>query len=102
MTDADEVRLELPRDLGMEQVEPLRARLAPRLDAPAVVLSGAAVARLHAASLQLLAAFVATRAAGGRATRWQDFSPELRAAVARLGLDPVLGLAGPARSQEQS
>ena len=97
MTTAAEVRLDLPEDFGIESAGALRALLAAHVDAEAVALGAGGVARLHTAGLQLLAAFIATRAAEGHATRWQDPSPELRGAAARLGLDTVLGLDGPAR-----
>lgn len=98
MSAAREVRVELPPDLGIEHAGALHALLAPHLGAAAVALSGAGVTRLHAAGLQLLASFIVTRAAAGHETRWHDPSPGLRGAAARLGLDTVLGLDGPARS----
>ena len=98
MTAAGEIRLDLPENFGIEHAGALRALLAPHVDAGAVTLGGANVHRLHAAGLQVLTAFITTRAAAGHATRWHDPSPELRGAAARLGLDTVLGLGGPARA----
>jgi hypothetical protein len=97
VTATGEVRLDLPEDFGIEHASALRALLAPHVGADAVALGGANVHRLHTAGLQLLAAFIATRAAEGRATRWHEPSPELRGAAARLGLDVALGI-DPARS----
>ena len=97
MNAPDEIRLELPEDFGIEHAASLRELLAPHVDAATVALGGTNVHRLHTAGLQLLAAFITTRAAAGHATRWHDPSPELRGAAARLGLDAALGIA-PARS----
>lgn len=90
--------LELPEDFGIEHAGALYAMLAPYVETPgAVTLGGSRVTRLHTAGLQVLAAFVRTRTAFGRVTRWQDPSPELCSGAARLGLEAVLGLARPAR-----
>ena len=71
----------------------MHALLKPQLDnSEPVTLSGGEVTRLHAASLQVLAAFVRARSQAGHATRWLDPSRELRAGAARLGLLPLLGL----------
>lgn len=87
-------RLALPAVLGIEQAAALHAQLAPLLDhAGPVTLEGAEVERLHTATLQVLAAFVRTRHKAGRATAWQAPSLALRQAAARLGLEPLLGLA---------
>ena len=85
--------LNLPADLGIEKAAELHALLAPYVDAPGpVALAASGVSRLHTAGLQVLAAFVRTRAAAGRATVLQDPSTELRGAAARLGLAAHLGL----------
>lgn len=85
--------LGLPAELGIENAAALRALLAPRLaDEGVVVLAAAGVARLHTAGLQVLAAFVSSRAAAGRGTVLDNPSAELRSAAARLGLVPLLGL----------
>jgi anti-anti-sigma regulatory factor len=85
--------LSLPADLGVENAAALKALLAARYDDEAAVTVGAsAVTRLHAAGLQVLAAFFHGRAANGRATALDSPSAELRAAAARLGLGPLLGL----------
>lgn len=85
--------IELPADLGIEGAHALYAALAPRLDAAAaLILDGARVSRAHAAGLQVLAAFVRTRAAAGRATHWRDPSPALRKGAASLGLQGALAL----------
>lgn len=85
--------LSLPADLGIEDAAALKALLAPRYDDEAAVTVGAAaVTRLHAAGLQVLAAFFHGRAANGRVTELESPSAELRAAAARLGLGPLLGL----------
>lgn len=91
--------LDLPEDFGIEHAGALYALLAPHVETPgAVTLGGSRVSRLHTAGLQVLAAFVRTRTAFGRVTRWQDPSPELCSGAARLGLESLLGLAKPARS----
>lgn len=92
-TPAPGETLSLPADLGIENAASLKALLAARYDDEAAVTVGAAgVTRLHAAGLQLLAAFFHGRAANGRATALDNPSAELRAAAARLGLGPLLGL----------
>lgn len=85
--------LSLPADLGIENAAALKALLAARYDDEgSVTVGAAAVTRLHAAGLQLLAAFFHGRAANGRATALESPSAELRAAASRLGLGPLLGL----------
>lgn len=85
--------LSLPADLGIENAVALKALLAVRYDdEPAVAVDAAGVTRLHAAGLQVLAAFFHGRTANGRATVLEHPSAELRAAAARLGLGPLLGL----------
>ena len=82
----------LPADLGIEHAAELQAQLAPHLYVGGVTLAAGEVSRVHTAALQVLGAFVRSRAAGGHATAWQNPSPELREACARLGLDSLLGL----------
>ena len=101
MTAAGDVHLELPEDFGIEHAGALRALLAPHVDTATVTLGAANVHRMHVAGLQVLTAFVTTRAAAGHETRWQDLSPGLRGAAARLGLDTVLGI-DPAQATARS
>lgn len=85
--------LKLPADLGIENSTALHALLLAHVDdAAPVTLAAGEVTRLHAASLQVLAAFVRTRHTAGQATAWQDPSAELRAAANKLGLLQLLGL----------
>ena len=89
--DAD--ALKLPADLGIENSAALHALLAPHLaDTAPVTLAAGEVTRLHAASLQVLVAFVRSRTKAGQATAWQEPSAELRAAAQKLGLVSMLGL----------
>lgn len=83
----------LPAELGIEGAGALYALLAPHLARPGpVTLEAPEVARLHAAALQVLAAFVRTRADAGAATEWHRVAAALREGAARLGLDGLLGL----------
>jgi hypothetical protein len=83
----------LPTDLGIEHAAALHATLAPLLATlEPVALRAEAVCRLHAASLQVLAAFMRDRAAAGSTTTWHNPPPLLRESAARAGLDAVLGL----------
>jgi ABC-type transporter Mla MlaB component len=61
-----------------------------------VMLDASAVERIDTATLQLLAAFVATRAGAGRVVRWRLPSESLVHAADRLGLHTALRLAEPA------
>ena len=93
--DTDEPsRYTLPADLGIEHVAALRQALDAHLEAPQLLLDASAPSRLHAASLQLLAAFCRTRRAAGRGTRWQDASHPFADAVRALGLQTHLQFEG--------
>ena len=92
MSATQEASLALPEDLGIERAGELHASLAPHVDAAAVTLDGSGVGRVHTAGLQVLLAFVHTRAAAGRATRWRAPSPALRKGAASLGLQELLAL----------
>lgn len=83
----------LGSDLGIEGCTALRQTLAGHLDAASLEVDGAAAGRIHAASLQLLAAWWRDRDAAGHDTRWAACSESLQAAARTLGLDAVLGLA---------
>ena len=87
----------LPQDLGIEHSRTLHALLAGHVDAEAVSLAAGDVSRVHTATLQVLCAFVSTRAKAGRATAWSEPSAALTEAAARLGIESLLGLA-PARA----
>jgi anti-anti-sigma regulatory factor len=86
----------IPADLGIESAEPLQTALKPRLsDAAPLVLDGSQVHRLHAASLQVLAALFKQRAAAGRKTQIDNPSDELKAAARICGLSALFGWSNP-------
>lgn len=86
--------LEVPADLGIEGLAALHAQLVPHVaDAGPLTLDGRAVTRVHAAGLQLYAAFCRDRARAGLATAWREPSAALRDAARLLGLDAGLCLA---------
>src|SRR5690554_1873746 len=92
--------LKLDSDLGIEGCSALKQALSGHLDAPSLELDGADAARIHAASLQLLAAWWRARDAAGHETRWTACSESLRDAARILGLEAALGLAAaPAQPQ---
>lgn len=85
--------LVLPADLGIEQVHDLRRILNDVLtQTTPVEIMAADVARIHAAALQLLAAFCRDRRQAGTMTRWSQPSTTLRQAVENLGLSPWIEL----------
>ena len=86
--------LRLPADLGIEHVAALRDELAAQLDATPLALDAGDVSRLHAAALQLLAAFCRERRDAGRATNWRAASATLRDGARVLGLGAMLDLDG--------
>jgi anti-anti-sigma regulatory factor len=84
--------VELPADLGIESAGPLQESLQQAVQStPALTLDGSQVGRLHAASLQVLAALFRQRAAAGLETRIENPSDELKAAARISGLAPVFG-----------
>jgi hypothetical protein len=86
--------VELSPEWGIEASEGLKATLAAHLDATdEVVLAAPDAGRVHSAPIQLLTAFVRTRAQAGRATRIVPCAPALRDAAVSLGLASELGLA---------
>jgi anti-anti-sigma regulatory factor len=88
-----ETTLALPADLGIEHASSLKALLLPAATQPAPVrIDAAAASRLHAATLQLLAAFCRDRRDGGLQTQWVQVSTSLRDAAAVLGLNDLLQL----------
>lgn len=90
-------RVELPADLGIENVAALREQLEAVLDDERPVeLAGASVQRLHTAGLQLLALFCRERQEHGRAVVWHEPVPMLAGAARLLGLGPVLKVPEPA------
>jgi ABC-type transporter Mla MlaB component len=90
-------RVELPADLGIENVAVLREQLEAVLeDERPVELAGAGVQRLHTAGLQLLALFCRERQEHGRAVVWHEPVPMLAGAARLLGLGPVLKVPEPA------
>lgn len=85
--------LSLQADLGIEHLGELQAALQPHLlDDEPLTLAGDQVARVHAAGLQLLHAFVRDRAAQGRSTTITQASPALAAAARQLALAVSLGV----------
>lgn len=81
-------------DLGIEHCTELKDMLAASVTtATPLSLDGDAVARVHTASLQLLAAWWRARADAARPTQWAGASEALRDATRTLGLDAALGLA---------
>lgn len=90
----------LDSDLGIERCTALRDTLAAVLAETSLQVDGAAVERVHSASLQLLAAWWQHRRAAGLDTAWSACAPPLRDAAGRLGLDATLGL-GPVPAQQQ-
>lgn len=83
----------LEPELGIESAARLHAQLAPAIDQKRqVVLDAASVSRLHAASMQVLVAFVRERRDAGRKTRFNDPTAELRQAANALGVGTILGL----------
>ncbi len=86
-------RIVLEPELGIDASGALHALLAPALQTKkTVTIEGGSVARLHGASLQVLCAFVSSRAAAGRKTSLVDPSPLLREGARALGLSSTLGL----------
>ncbi len=78
--------------LTIEQVAAMHAEFGRHLHADSVVLEAGALARVDAAGLQLLAAFVRTARARGVRVEWRSPTPALREATRRLGLGPALRL----------
>jgi anti-anti-sigma regulatory factor len=84
--------VQIPADLGIESAEGLQAELKPRqAEATPLVLDGSQVHRLHAASLQVLAALVKQRGAAGLDTRIENPSDEFKAAARISGLSGLFG-----------
>jgi len=88
--------VEIPADLGIEAAEPLQATLrASLLKKAAVQLDVSQVNRLHAASLQVLAALFKQRSAAGLKTHLQKPSDEFKSAARISGLSSLFGLTHP-------
>lgn len=94
-------QLSLQSDLGTESVADLQPALQPHLhdDAP-LALAGDRVERVHAASLQMLHAFVRDRAANGRHTTLAFASPTLAAAARLSALAISLGVDAPPAAEQ--
>lgn len=86
--------LELPSDLGIEQVAGLRELLSSHLNTPSLSLGGDEVERLHCASLQLLVAWFRARDEAQLKTSWRNPSSRLTEASATLGAAGLLHLEG--------
>lgn len=86
--------LELPADLGIEAAEPLRDALLKKVGGKQVLkLDAAQVGRMHAASLQVLAALFIQRRAAGLETRIENATDDVKSAARITGLSALLGLA---------
>ncbi|MGY0632975.1 STAS domain-containing protein [Luteimonas sp. A478] len=88
--------LTLENDLGIEHCSLLKETLATCLDSSPLQVDAGAVERLHAASLQLLVAWLRDRTSAGLDTRWSACSDALHAAARSLGLEAALDLPAPA------
>jgi ABC-type transporter Mla MlaB component len=83
----------LPADLGIEHAAALKSQLLQAVTrAGPLQIDGAAVSRVHAAALQLLAALCRDRRDSGLTTDWSQASETLRAAATTLGLNDLLEL----------
>jgi ABC-type transporter Mla MlaB component len=88
--------LQIPADLGIEAAEPLLVDLRSKLKGKSTLkLDGSQVSRLHAASLQVLAAVVLQRRGNGLTTEIENPSDELKAAARISGLGQVFGWTTP-------
>ena len=88
--------VEIPADLGIEAAEPLQATLRETLSSKATIeLDASQVNRLHAASLEVLAALFMQRNAAGLKTQLQKPSDEFKAAARISGLSSLFGLSNP-------
>lgn len=85
--------IQLESDLGIDGATRLHAQLAPNLDSKRpLTIDASQVARLHAASMQVLVGFVREREAARRKTRINEPSNELRSAAVALGVHQILGI----------
>lgn len=92
-TSATSMRVQLPAQLDVASVTRLYQMLAPLVDAAgSVILDASAVERVHAAALQVLAAFIRVRASVRGATQLRDVTRVLREAAERAGLSAALAL----------
>lgn len=88
-----ETSITCPHDLDIQHVGGLHSDLCAALDAGRpVVLRAAAVERVDATGVQLLAALFASARKGGIAVRWDGASQPLQEAVRLLGLQEAMGL----------
>jgi anti-anti-sigma regulatory factor len=88
--------IEIPEDLGIEAAEPLLATLkAEAKGKKPLKLDGSKVGRLHAASLQVLAALVLQRRGAGLETHIENPSDEFKAAARISGLGGLFGWSSP-------
>jgi anti-anti-sigma regulatory factor len=90
---AGEVRLVFEPTLSISGARELRDQLEPLLaGSERLVLDASRVERIDAATLQMLAAFVASAYGAKRDTHWQGMSPAFRNAAALLDLNGLLGV----------
>jgi len=83
--------VQIPADLGIESAEALQAELKGRQAEAKLLLDGSQVNRMHAASLQVLAALFKQRGAAGLETRIDNPSDEFKAAARICGLSGLFG-----------
>jgi anti-anti-sigma regulatory factor len=88
--------IQIPEDLGIEAAEPLLEQLrAEAKGKKPLKLDGSKVNRLHAASLQVLAALVLHRRGAGLETQIENPSDEFKAAARICGLGGLFGWSSP-------
>ncbi|SDD61450.1 STAS domain-containing protein [Aquimonas voraii] len=88
--------IQIPEDLGIEAAEPLLEQLRGLAKGKKPLkLDGSKVSRLHAASLQVLAALVLQRRGAGLETQIENPSDEFKAAARISGLGGLFGWSSP-------
>ncbi len=88
--------IQIPEDLGIEAAEPLLEQLRGEVKGKKPLkLDGSRVNRLHAASLQVLAALVLQRRGAGLDTHIENPSDEFKAAARISGLGGLFGWSTP-------
>lgn len=88
--------IQIPEDLGIEAAEPLLEQLRGQAKGKKPLkLDGSKVSRLHAASLQVLAALVLQRRGAGLETQIENPSDEFKAAARISGLGGLFGWSSP-------
>ena len=90
--ELDNITLRLGPVLELETASKLKDTLADQLNGCALVVDAGAVEQVHAAVLQLFAAFAPAAEAAGVFIEWEKVSPAFREAAACLGLAGALKL----------